>query len=195
MKKLLLVLMLGAMLFLVACKDEKAAETHESKVAVLNLGVVFQTSKASQSAAEYMTKMESELQAELEKASQGLNKDVTGNVAKDEMPKMQKLFGDLQQRYNAEQQMVLTRLNALATETVDEYRKQHNLDIIVRSDQAFSFNPTIDITEKIIELMNTKEISFKPMLPEDPQGNATAPAPEANATAPATNATAPAASN
>ena len=156
---------------------------------MLNLSVVFQTSKASVAAAEYMTKMESELQSELEKASAGLTKDAEGNVSKDDMPKLQKIFGELQQRYNAEQQMVLTRLNTMATETVDEYRKQHNLEVIIRSDQAFSYDPAIDITEEIIKLMDTKQISFEPMLPEGQQSeaaaNATAPAPAANATAPA----------
>lgn len=189
MKKLMLGLMLGTMLFLVGCNEEKAPAPQEPKVAVLNLSVVFQTSKASVAAAEYMTKMESELQSELEKASAGLTKDAEGNVSKDDMPKLQKIFGELQQRYNAEQQMVLTRLNTMATETVDEYRKQHNLEVIIRSDQAFSYDPAIDITEAIIKLMDTKQISFEPMLPEAQQGlgvgNATAPAPAANATAPA----------
>ena len=193
MKKLMLGLMLGTLLFLVGCKEEKAAAPapQEPKVAVLNLSVVFQTSKASVAAAEYMTKMESELQNELEKASSGLAKDADGNVSKDDMPKLQKIFGELQQRYNAEQQMVLTRLNAMATETVDEYRKQHNLEVIIRSDQAFSFDPAIDITEEIIKLMDAKQISFEPMLPETPRdgaaANATAPVPAANATAPAGN--------
>lgn len=189
MKKLMLGLMLGTMLFLVGCNEEKAPAPQEPKVAVLNLSVVFQTSKASVAAAEYMTKMESELQSELEKASASLTKDAEGNVSKDDMPKLQKIFGELQQRYNAEQQMVLTRLNTMATETVDEYRKQHNLEVIIRSDQAFSYDPAIDITEAIIKLMDTKQISFEPMLPEAQQGlgvgNATAPAPAANATAPA----------
>ena len=194
--------MLGTLLFLVGCKQEDAAPApQEPKVAVLNLSVVFQTSKGSVAAAEYMTKMESELQSELEKASAGLTKDAEGNVAKDDMPKLQKIFGELQQRYNAEQQMVLTRLNTMATETVDEYRKQHNLEVIIRSDQAFSYDPAIDITEEIIKLMDAKQISFEPMLPESQQGgtaaNATAPAPAANATtpAPAANATAPASGN
>lgn len=192
MKKILLGLMLGAMLFLVGCKDDNAAP-QGPKVAVLNMGLMFQTSKASQAAMEYMTKVESELNAEAEKAFKGLGKDAQGNVLKEEMPKQQKILADLQQRYSAEQQMVLTRLNTLATETVDEYRTQHNLNVVLRSDQTFSFNPAIDITEKVIELMNAKEISFTPMLPETPQGaaaNATSPA--GNATAPAGNATAPA---
>ncbi len=191
MKKLMLGLMLGTMLFLVGCNEEKAAAPapQEPKIAVLNLSVVFQTSKASVAAAEYMTKMESELQSELEKASAGLTKDAEGNVSKDDMPKLQKVFGELQQRYNAEQQMVLTRLNTMATETVDEYRQQHKLEVIIRSDQAFSFDPAVDITEAIIKMMDGKQISFEPMLPETPQGegasNATAPVPAANATAPA----------
>ncbi len=193
MKKVLLGLMLGAMLFMVGCKDDSAAP-QEPKVAVLNMGLMFQTSKASQAAMEYMTKVESELNAEAEKAFKGLAKDEQGNVIKEDMPKQQKILTELQQRYSAEQQMVLTRLNTLATESVDEYRAQHNLDVVIRSDQVFSFNPAVDITEKIIELMNSKEISFKPMLPETPQGaaagNATAPA--GNVTAPASNATAPA---
>lgn len=197
MKKILIGLLLGAMLFLVGCKDE-SDKTQESKVAVLNMGLMFQTSKASQAAMEYMTKVEKDLQEELEKAIQNLPKGADGNVVQDSMPQAQKLYAEVQQRYNAEQQMVLTRLNTLATETVDEYRTQHNMDVIIRSDQTFSFNPAIDVTEAVIALMNTKEISFAPMLPEAPQGtaagNATAPAPASNATAPASasNATAPA---
>lgn len=189
MKKLMLGLMLGTLLFLVGCKEEKAAEAapQEPKVAVLNLSMVFQTSKASVTAAEYLAKTESEIKSELEKASAGLNKDAEGNVSKDDMPKLQRVFNDLQQRYNAEQQMVLTRLNTIATETVDEYRKQHNIEVVIRSDQAFSYDPAIDITEEIIKLMDTKQISFEPMLPEGAQSNATAPAPAANATAPASS--------
>ena len=188
MKKLLVGLLLGAMLFLVGCTDD-SNKAQEPKVAVLNMGLMFQTSKASQAAMEYMTKVEKDLQEELEKAIQSLPKGADGNVAQDSMPQAQKLYAEVQQRYNAEQQMVLTRLNTLATETVDEYRTAHKLDVIIRSDQTFSFNPEIDVTEAVIALMNNKEISFKPMLPETPQGsgagNATAPAPAANATAPA----------
>ena len=198
--------MLGTLLFLVGCNEEKAAAPQEPKIAVLNLSVVFQTSKASVAAAEYMTKMESELQSELEKASAGLAKDADGNVTKDDMPKLQKIFGELQQRYNAEQQMILSRINALATETVDAYREANKISVILRSDQAISFDKSLDITDKIIAEMNTKQISFEPMLPETPKGegaaNATAKAPEANATektpegnatekAPEANSTAP----
>ena len=207
MKKLVLGLMLGTMLIVAGCKiGGDAAAPQEPKVAILNMGVVFQTSKASKAATEYITKVETELQAEIDKISKDMPNDKDGNVSKEDMPKLQKAFGEAQQRYNAEQQMVLSRINALATETVDAYREANKLDVILRADQAISYNKALDITDKIVEAMNAKEISFEPMLPENPKAegaaNATAKAPEANATskapeanatkAPEANATAPA---
>lgn len=188
--------MLVAALFLVGCKDDKAAaeKQEQSKVGVLNLGLMFQSSKASEAARQYMVGVEKDLQAEIEKIASVMPKDSEGNVDKESMPALQKAYADAQQRLNAEQQMVLTKLNTLATETVDEYRVKHGLDLVVRADQIFSFDPTIDITKDIIAIMDSKEVSFTPMLPEGQagtaQGNATAPA--GNATAPAGNATAPA---
>lgn len=198
MKKLVLGLMLGTMLIVAGCKEGGDAGAQEPKIAILNMGVVFQTSNASKAASEYITKVETDLQKEIDGASKALRKDADGNVSKEDMPKLQKVFGEAQQRYNAEQQMVLSRINALATETVDAYRESHKLDVIIRSDQAVSYNKALDITDKIIEAMNAKGISFEPMLPEDGKGesavNGTAKAPETNATAPAPegNATAPA---
>lgn len=209
MKKLFLSLMLGTMLVMAGCKDsggDKPEGAQASKIAILNMGVVFQTSNASKAATEYITKVEAELQAEIDKASKGLNKGPDGNVTKEDMPKLQKVFGEAQQRYNAEQQMILSRINALATETVDAYREANKISVILRSDQAISFDKSLDITDKIIAEMNTKQISFEPMLPETPKAegaaNATAKAPEANATektpegnatekAPEANSTAP----
>ncbi len=201
MKKVLLGVTLILALALAGCKTEEQPVEPAPKVAVLNIGLVFQTSKVSTAAAEYIAGVESELQAQLDAATKELPKDENGGMSDEDMMKLQPLLAEVQNRYNAEQQMVLSRLNALAMEVVDEYREANNLDVIIRLDQVFSFNPAIDITDKVIEIMDSREISFEPMLPEvtpdtAQESEALAPAeddaPAANATAPAANATAPA---
>lgn len=87
--------------------------------------------------------------------------------------KFQTAYMNYQQRMNAAQQHVLTLLNDAMLRTVENIREQRGLAVVISSDATLSYSKTVDITDAVIEQLNTQQLEFKETLPpsaELPEG-------------------------
>ncbi len=176
MKKLSIMLCVIALSAAVAaCNDEKPKPT----VAVVNAAQVYSECESGKQAREYLEKLAAEMQNDL-LAMQSELENTPANQRQAAQEKLQATIVDYQQRIRMEEQQVLNKLSEDYQTTVDEYRKAHNLSLILRSEVLVSSAEEADITQAIIDAMNQKtEAENQAALAAQ---NATAEAP-ANATA------------
>jgi outer membrane protein len=156
MKKLTLsvVLLLSAVLMLGGCNGaEKAAP----KVAVVDAGKVFQESAPGKAGVAYLEKISAAAQEEFRTLQAEAEKD----KSQESMLKMQRALGEIQQRMNAEQQMVIGKLNDAFKKTLDTYRDEKKLEVILPAEQVISFGQASDITKDIIAAMDKVTVTYE----------------------------------
>lgn len=184
-------------LFALSGCDSKSAQTGSVQAevrvgagaGVINAERIFEESEAGKAGVAYLNSISEEMQKELGK----LQKAAQDNENKEEAEAaLQKGFLALQQRFNAEQQQVMNKLNEHFLQATETCRKNKNLAIIIDASTAVSYDEKADLTGEVITIMNGQAISFTPIAPE---GEAALPASDgavpAEATAPAVDAAAP----
>ena len=193
------VLLLAAMLLAGCNQPEKSAPS----VAVVDTARVFRDSEPGKAGVKFLESLHEKMQGELNALQETLQKNPEDQAAQQ---KLQETYMNFQQRMGAEQQNVITLLNDATQRTLDSYREQKNLEMILSSEAALSFGKSVDVTNDIIAELNKQKVEFKPIVPEAakepaatapatsgvktmPAQNATKGAPVHNATAPAQNAT------
>lgn len=190
MRKSLLFLLaiMSTAVLLTGCNQPKGGT-----VGVVNTSRVYQESDAGKAGVKYLESLHGEMQGELTKMQEELQK----NPGEDTTRKFQQLYAELQQRLGAEQQQVITKLNESLQRVLDSYRAQKGLDVIIGSETVLSASPAADITNEVIAEMNKTQVSFQSMKPEAktaPAANGTdataVPATEAPKAEPQANATA-----
>lgn len=192
--------LLSAAMLLAGCNQpEKSAPS----VAVVDTARVFRDSEPGKAGVKFLESLQEKMQGELNALQETLQKNPEDQAAQQ---KLQETYMNFQQRMGAEQQNVITLLNDATQRVLNEYRKEKNLEILLTSEAALSFDESVDVTNDIIAALNKRKVTFKPIVPETarepaatapatsgvktmPARNATKGAPVRNATAPAQNAT------
>lgn len=134
------------------------------KLAVINPDRVFQESNAVKSGTTYLENLSKDLQDELIAAQEEGRKNKNQRSAQ---VAMQTRVTEAQQRYGAEQQQVMNKVNALYLRALDNCRTKEKVDVVINSDAALSYNPKMDITQKVIEEMNRTPLTFAPLTPQN----------------------------
>lgn len=133
------------------------------KVAVINTEKVFAENNAVVKAGtKYLDALSEELQEELLAAQDEMKKS---RNKKDAQAKMQKRVAEAQQRYGEAHQEVMSKVNAIYMNALEECRKKGRYSAIVVSDAVPSYDPKIDVTQKIIDEMNKSSVTFKAVAP------------------------------
>ena len=73
----------------------------------------------------------------------------------------------LQQRFNAEQQQVVSVLSDAYKKALELCRTKYKIDVIMTSESVVSYNPEVDVTDKVLAEMNAQPLDFKPMTAEN----------------------------
>lgn len=156
MKKLALsALVLLALVVLAGCNGTGKSEP---KVAVVDAAKVFQESAPGKAGLAYLETVSAAAQEEFK----SLQTEAGDDKSQESMMKMQRALGQIQQRMNAEQQMVIGKLNSAFQDALAAYRAEKKLDVIIASEQALSFGPEADVTKDIIAAMDKMTLSFEP---------------------------------
>ena len=130
------------------------------RLAIVNTDMVYQKSAASEKGTEYIrnvtTELEKELRAVEEKAQKAKDKKAV-------QAELQQALMGIQQRFNAEQQQVMTVLSEAYRKALEACRAKYGFDIIMSTELALSYDPSVDITDKVMEEMNAQPLEFKPL--------------------------------
>lgn len=142
-----------------------------SRTGVVNTEMVYQKSTASEKGSEYIKNVTAELEKELRALEEKTSNAKDKKAAQAEM---QQALMDFQQRFNAEQQQVVTALSDAYRKALEICRTKYNLDIILSTEAALSYASTVDVTEKVMQEMNAQPLEFKPITPETAESAAPA---------------------
>ncbi len=133
-------------------------------LAVVNTDAIYQKSAASEKGTAYLKGVSSELEnnlGELQKKAES-SKDKKAAQAE-----LQQALMAIQQRFNAEQQQVITTLSDLYKKALENCRTKYKIDLIFASDTALSYDKNVDVTDKVLEEMNALPVEFKPLNAEN----------------------------
>ena len=126
-----------------------------SSVAVINAAQVYSECEGGKQAREYLEKLVAEIQNDLTAMNAELEK-LPEKEREAAQQQLQAALVDYQQRIRMEEQQILNKLSEDYQSAVDEYRKTHNIALVLRSDVLVSSSDEADITKAIIEAMNKK---------------------------------------
>lgn len=161
-----------AALVLAACGNQAS----KSQVGVVDAAVVFKDCKAGQQAMTYLQALSKSLQAKVQQAQQ----EAEGSKDEAKMQAFQKAVNEYQSTLGGEQQRLVTVLNERFAAVVEKYRKDAGLSVILSKEALLAFDPSADISAKVVEALDKENIDLKLPKIEEP-----APAPAAAKAAPA----------
>ena len=138
-------------------------------VAVVNTDKVYKESEPGKAGIAYLDGISTNLQSELADLQK---KAETASNKKTAQADFQQALMGLQQRFSAEQQQVITTLNKTYQSALMACREKFGYAVIFGNDTALSYAPDADITQKVIEEMNAKPVSFTRLKPEEVEAQA-----------------------
>lgn len=168
-----LILSAAALGLLSACNQESstsaqntakpAAVTAVESAPVMGIGLVdtdqvFSQSLSGKAGIAHLENIGKELQQEFMKM-QGEVKEKDENS----IMSFQKKAGQLEQRFKAEEQQVMTAIEKLYQGSLDNVREAFKLQLILAKTSALSFNESSDVTAKVIAEMDKTTLTFKPL--------------------------------
>ena len=159
---MLCITLLGLML-LVGCTEPAGV-----KIGVVDEDVAFKDNKAAAAAMAYLQGVGAPLQEKAENAYKAMQAEQT----EDNVAAYKLAMGELQNIMNGEQQRVVALIDQKFNETLDAYRVEKGLTLILSTESVISFDDTADITSDIVAAMDNIELDFK-------GPDAATPAPEA----------------
>lgn len=170
-----------ALLMLMALTGCIPTEPTSPKVAVVDTARIFRDSEPGKAGVKFLESLHETMQAELNSLQDQLQKKPEDTALQQ---KLQETYMALQQRMGAEQQNIITLLNDALQRAIDNYRARKQLDVVLTNEAVLSYSKAVDVTADIIAELNTHNISFTPISPEEtkdaaPQKEDTAPPKEA----------------
>lgn len=142
------------------------------RVAVVDAEKVFQTSQLAKKGMEYIEGVSSKFNERILKMQEAAQADPDNQEM---MQEFQAELMSLQGDFEARQTEAANKINRLFEEVVAEYRTKNNLDMIVYSQAVISSSASVDATDGIISLLDSKQLDFGSA--DAPIGNTPPPAP------------------
>jgi outer membrane protein len=167
-------------LMLGACNEKPAVE--QKNIGVVDVSRALRDSEAGKAGMKFLENVQKNMLADVEKTQAKIKADPKNEAAQQEL---QMAYMALQQRFQAEQQNVIGRLNDIFQRVLDTYRTENKLVAVMASDIALSFDKSADVTDAVIAAMNKEKVEFTPVAEPEaadaPKAEPKADAPKADA--------------
>jgi Skp family chaperone for outer membrane proteins len=152
----------------------KANDSIKSQnIAVVDLEKVLKSSDAMKDAQQKISKKQSGFQKEIDKKQEVLEKEskqinskkstLSEEAFTKEQEKFTKKVDDLKELVNSRQESlkkssldVVSKINDKIKESVEEIRKEKNLDIIISSSSAVYYRDDLDVSSEVSKVLNKK---------------------------------------
>lgn len=147
--------LLGAIVLISACSNNEIGfidtikilqESDHGKTAVNRMDT-FQNSAVKQLEA---------MEAERVKAEKAKDTEKMNRINME----MQAYAYELQNKLQAEQELVFNKVSEELNKTVDAYRKEHKLSVVLNASDAISYDESADVTQEIMDAFNALTLEF-----------------------------------
>ncbi len=172
----LLPLVLVAVCFLSACKpEEKQQSNSQLAIYVVDTTRLYRESVPAKASMDFLNSIQTELQKTFAELQTKIQADPQNVEIQQEA---QMVLTQLQQRMNAEEQNAMNLLNDVIGRVLDEYREKNKISFILSTETVHSYDKSLDITTKIMEILNKEKVEFKAIMPNVPIKPVIIPTPE-----------------
>jgi Skp family chaperone for outer membrane proteins len=134
-----------------------ACDQNRRNTAVIDAEQIYQKSKMAGEGMKHLETLTGQIQNTLLQMQEQLK---AAPEDKELEQRLQTEIFALQGNLDKAQREVAERVNKHFDETVEAYRKQQNLDLVLPRQLVMAVRPEVDITQKIIELMDAKSVDF-----------------------------------
>lgn len=126
-------------------------------IAIVDTNIIFEKSVHGQAIIKYFEKMQNDgikqldaLEAKRKQAEEKKDDKLLQNIESE----MQATAYELQTKIQSQQDVLFNSVSEKLMQSIDTYRKNHNIDIVLQAADAASYNPDIDITNDIMQEFN-----------------------------------------
>lgn len=158
--RLLAVSLLLLSLLCAACQQGENKTASGPRIAVVDVVRVMRDSEPGKAGIKFLEGIQADIQKQLDDIQAKLEKDRENQALQQQL---QTVYMAAQQRMGAEQQNVLSQLQNVVQRTMDEFRKAQGYDVIMSAETMASFDAKLDVTNGVIEAMNSQKITFVPV--------------------------------
>ncbi len=159
MKKLLS--MVCASLLTAACLSHTASA---QSMAVVDTNIIFEQSEHGKAIIKYFEGLQNEgikklevIEEKRKKAEEQKDEKLLKNLESE----MQATAYELQNQMQKEQEILFTSISDKLTQTINDFRKNNKIDVILHTAETASYNPEIDVTQKIMQEFNKIKFDIK----------------------------------
>lgn len=126
-------------------------------VAIVDTNIIFEKSVHGQNIINYFEKLQNDgvkqldaLEAKRKKAEEKKDEKLLQNIESE----MQATAYELQTKIQNQQDILFNSVSEKLMQSIDTYRKNHNIDVVLQASDTASYNPDIDITNDIMQEFN-----------------------------------------
>lgn len=189
--KFIMPCLLAASLMLGACNENSAPAPAKPAVAVVDVTRALRDSDAGKAGMKFLEDIQKELQGEIAGLQDKMKDDAKADpkdqkaqkLVQQHQQELQAVFMALQQRMQAEQQNVISRLNDMFQRVLEAQRAAKGLTVILPTESvALAYDKSADVTDAVIAAMNKEKVDFVSIAPkaDKPAAEAAAPAEKAD---------------
>lgn len=126
-------------------------------IAVVDTNIIFEKSDHGQKIIQYFETMQNDgiKQLEgLEKKRKSAEEKKDDKLLQNIESEMQATAYELQTKIQNQQETLFTSVSEKLMQTIDAYRKSHDIDVILQASDTASYDPKVDITNAIMQEFN-----------------------------------------
>lgn len=133
-------------------------------IAVVDTNSIFEKSVHGQAVINYFEKLQNDgikqldgLETKRKQAEEKKDEKLLQNIESE----MQATAYELQTKIQNQQDTLFNSISEKLMQTIDIYRKNHNIDVVLQATDTASYNPEIDITNDIMQEFNKVEFDIQ----------------------------------
>lgn len=133
-------------------------------IAVVDTNSIFEKSIHGQAVINYFEKLQNDgikqldgLETKRKQAEEKKDEKLLQNIESE----MQATAYELQTKIQNQQDTLFNSISEKLMQTIDIYRKNHNIDVVLQATDTASYNPEIDITNDIMQEFNKVEFDIQ----------------------------------
>lgn len=146
---------------LAACNDGQSGQ----RIGVVDLNRLMRDSAPGKAGLKFIEEQQSQLQARLDDIQDRLEKNPKDEKAAQEL---QRVYATSQQQIQAEGQNVVGMLFDSIQKALNSYRNKNGYAMLIRAEALDSYDPSLDVTNAVMEEVNKLQLEFRPLAAEAP---------------------------
>lgn len=133
------------------------AQELQLRYGIVDIAKLMRDSEPGKAGIKFIENEQTRMQKKLDEIQARLEKSPTDQNL---MQELQRTYGALQQKIQTDGQQVATRIYDVIVKVLDQYRTDNNYTMLLGNEAVASYDPSIDVTEAVLALVNKEKLEF-----------------------------------